>query len=59
MNAYAIAKEFFPDLPDDVISFILWDHTGYPQFWNIPEDGDTPEECLRKQLKEYQDSRGD
>jgi hypothetical protein len=33
--------------------FVVWEKTGYPVFWNIPEDGDTPEECFRKQLKEF------
>jgi hypothetical protein len=31
---------------------IAWEFTGYPHFWNIPEDGATPEECFRKQLRE-------
>jgi len=30
--------------------YILWNFTGYPDFWNIPEDGKTPEECCKKQL---------
>ena len=32
---------------------ILFEHTGWPWFWNIPVDGHTPEECLRKHASEY------
>jgi hypothetical protein len=33
--------------------YILWNETGYPVFWNIPEDGPDPESCCRKQVREY------
>ena len=32
---------------------ILWSRTGFPGFWNTPEDGATPQECCRKQLREF------
>lgn len=50
MNCLEIAKEYFPDYGRGKLAYILWEYTGYPAFWNMPEDGETPEECLRKQL---------
>lgn len=44
-----IAREIFPDEPDEVLDYLIWNETGFPCFW-APEDGATPEECLRKQL---------
>lgn len=32
---------------------IAWCHTGFPAFWNIPRDGNTGEECMRKQVREF------
>jgi len=52
MTALEIAKEIFPDKSDEELDFIIWEKTGFPSFWNIPEEGKTPEECLRKQLRE-------
>ncbi len=46
----AIVKEFFPNASDSDIEEILWTHTGYPNFWNIPKDGMTATQCLRTQL---------
>jgi hypothetical protein len=53
MNAQEIAKEYFPDKNDEFLSHVIWEHTGFPEFWNIPEDGNTPEECFRKQLQDF------
>jgi len=52
MTPIDIAREYFPDEDEDFLSFVIWEHTGFPSFWNIPEDGENPDECLRKQLKE-------
>lgn len=52
---YEIAKEYFPNKSDDFIEFVIWEKTGAPCFWNIPEDGNTGEECFRKQLKEFKE----
>lgn len=49
-SALDVAREYFPRMSDDRLDCILWEHTGFPFFWNIPKDGKTPEECLRKQL---------
>jgi len=46
-------REYFPDASNDDIEFIVWEKTGYPSFWNIPEDGKTAEECFRKQLQDF------
>ena len=40
-------------IPDEEANFILWEYTGYPEFWHRGIDGDTPEECLRTQLKRH------
>lgn len=45
-----IVKEYFPTASEEEIENILWNHTSYPEFWNIPEDGWTAKQCLRKQL---------
>ena len=50
MTFNEIIKEYFPDATKDEAEAILWEHTGFPIFWNIPEDGKTPEECFRTQL---------
>lgn len=38
---------------ESLCNYILWEHTGFPNFWNIPEDGATPEECCRKQVRAF------
>lgn len=47
-----LVREYFPNASDDEVEHILWTHTGFPCFWNMPKDGNTPEECCRTQLKE-------
>jgi hypothetical protein len=56
MNAYEIVREFFPNAHDEECEYIIWEKTGYPQFWNIPKDGATPIECFRTQIKQFKDS---
>lgn len=51
MTFLELVKEYFPDATDDEAGYILWNETGFPSFWNVPKDGNTPEECLRAQLK--------
>jgi len=55
-KADEIAREYFPDITDEVLSYIIWEKTGYPVFWQLGEDGNTPEECFRKQLQTYKDN---
>lgn len=50
-----LVREYFPGVTDEEVECILWEKTGFPTFWNIPVDGNTPEECCRKQLQEYKD----
>ena len=52
IDAVSIVKEYFPSATEQDIGNILWNYTAFPEFWNIPEDGWTPSQCLRKQLKE-------
>jgi hypothetical protein len=53
---FEVIKEYFPNVTAEEAEHILWEHTGYPGFWAIPSDGNTPEECLRKQLQELRGS---
>jgi len=41
------AAKFGRVLTDDEAEYVIWEHTGFPAFWNIPDDGATPEECFR------------
>ena len=50
---YDLAKIVFPDATDEFLNFVLWEKTGFPQFWNIPQDGKTPRECCLKQLLSF------
>jgi len=50
-----IVREYFPKATDEFIEFVVWEKTGYPLFWNIPEDGENSDQCFRKQLIEYAD----
>jgi hypothetical protein len=50
MTALELVRVVFPDASDAEAECILWSHTGFPVFWNIPQDGNTPEECLQNQL---------
>jgi hypothetical protein len=54
-SAIEIAKEYFPYASPEVLDHIIWNHTGYPSFWNIPKDGNTPHQCFRKQLQSVAD----
>ena len=53
-----LVREYFPDASDEEVGFILWEKTGFPVFWNIPQDGDTAEACCRKQLAALKDEVG-
>jgi len=46
-----IVKEYFPEADDDEIGYILWNETGFPEFWEIPRDGWTASQCLRTELQ--------
>lgn len=50
-----IAREYFPGADDDLIEYVISGGTGFPAFWNIPEDGATPLQCFRTQLKRAAD----
>lgn len=49
-DAIPIVREYFPNVTENEALAILWDNTGYPDFWNIPQDGWTVSQCLRTQL---------
>ena len=48
-----IASEYNTTVTEDEVGHILWGHTGFPEFWRIGVDGDTPEECFQKQVRAY------
>ena len=54
-----LVKEYFPNISDDEAAHMLWEQTGFPCFWSIPEDGNTPEACCRKQLQKFKEERED
>lgn len=51
MKANEIALEIFPEAEGEFLEALIWS-TGFPYFWSIPRDGNTPEECFRKQLQQ-------
>lgn len=53
MNWLELVKQYFPDATDEEADYILWEHTGFPEFWNIPKDGKTNIACCRKQLRQF------
>lgn len=53
-----IVREVFPEATDDEAGYLLWNETGFPSFWSIPEDGVTPEECCRTQLRRFKERGG-
>ena len=48
-TAMEIAAEYFPDATEDFLEGIAWGETGYPYWWRIGIDGDTPLDCFRMQ----------
>lgn len=48
---YQEADALNVEINDSLAEFVLWEKTGFPGAWNIPDDGDTPEECLRTQVR--------
>lgn len=50
MTTHEIIREYFPDATDSQCHDATWVCTGFPSFWHIPRDGNTPEECFRKQI---------
>lgn len=51
--AQDIARSMGKKLTDEQADRIIWEFTGFPAFWNIPRDGDTPEECIRTQISRF------
>lgn len=47
-----IAQEYFPDASKEALDHIIWGLTGFPHFWNISEQGQTPLQCFHYQLRE-------
>lgn len=45
-----LVREYFPNATDKEVNHILWNYTGYPEFWH----GDA-EHCCREQLQHLKD----
>ena len=45
------AKKLKRTVTDEQADYILWEHTGFPEFWQ----GD-PETCCREQVREFFES---
>lgn len=56
MTWVELVKEYFPAVSDEEADYILWEKTGFPTFWLIPENGNTVEECCGKRLQELKDT---
>jgi hypothetical protein len=50
-----LVRTVFPDADATAALYILWNSTGFPGFWRIPEDGATGGECCLKQLEAARD----
>lgn len=46
MNWIELVHQEIPGIDDDEAGYILWNHTGFPEFWDS-----NPEECCRQQLQ--------
>jgi len=55
MTYLEIARQELPGLSDEELDYILWEHTGFPGFWDNA-DTETIEDCLRRQLRTYKKS---
>tara|TARA_Y100000310_G_scaffold91334_1_gene88694 strand:+ start:11536 stop:11943 length:408 start_codon:yes stop_codon:yes gene_type:complete len=51
-SAKDIVLKYFPFISDDAVEHIMWGLTGWPGFWHIPEDGNTPMECFETQVRQ-------
>ncbi len=49
MTGIELVKEVFPEATDQEAGYILWNHTGFPEFFR----GDSAEAYFRQQLEEY------
>jgi len=48
---WCLEQEGLADVTEDLAELILWECTGFPCFWQIGIDGDTPIQCLHTQLR--------
>lgn len=51
--AQAVALEFGVTLSAADADYVIYEETGFPDFWNIPEDGKDGVECMQTQLRRY------
>lgn len=43
-----LVRQYWPNATDEFCQYVLWEHTGFPEFWT----GD-PVQCCSEQLAEY------
>jgi len=48
-----IMAEYGLECDNNQAGCIAWNETGYPEFWSIPKNGQTWEECFRTQIRRY------
>lgn len=48
-----------PDTDPEILGWVVWNFTGYPQFWCPTYEGERPEECLARQVREFWAKRPD
>ena len=59
LHAFEIAKEVLGDgHSDSYYNDIIWEHTGFPSFWDS-KNGETIEDCFRRQLLDFKNGKGD
>ena len=54
-NGYVLAKaeELGYKIDPLLCQDIIWGYTGFPTFWRLGIDGDTPEECFKTQVNKF------
>lgn len=52
MTWLELVKHYFPDATDDQADYILWEYTGFPEFWHLTKHYPTVIARCRKQLRE-------
>tara|TARA_Y100000310_G_C20205048_1_gene588695 strand:+ start:136 stop:489 length:354 start_codon:yes stop_codon:yes gene_type:complete len=50
MTPLDLARRYFPAASDERLDAIIWNCTGYPNWFDFKKDGRTPAECFNTQL---------
>lgn len=52
MTWIELVRHYFPDVTDEQADYILWEYTGFPEFWSLNRWCPTPTARCRKQLRQ-------